>query len=450
MKMRIFKKEYKQNWTRWRIKRIHITMKKIEILIICCLIVSLLGACGSKETPIQVTGQNGAVYNSYQEACTAQDFVAAHMFLDRMKAEASMMPGKTRREREKKYETEEKIEEAVEYITNKEILLLMSLDDETAFNRITFLIKEDDLSDFKNDEFCDMVIDLALDMDKPELVKRMTNFYKRNISDRILRKIVEKLYIYKGDENIDFISVLLNRNDKNEILLNAAIEKGDEKLVVDMAQSQSGTLSLTTFKNVMEFLSSHNNPKYKSLFEQLSTKVLNIEGLLDYAIEKGQKNVAKRLLQNQKVTIDNKEMISRFASLNDKQCSDLILQALAELEKEVPNMPSVKGYVKSGTSGEMDKYTDHGAYNIAAKDYNNQCKSVLSIAITNKNLYLANKIVAKMKQTLLFEEVGDWVRVVEKTKYTSLYNAFKVSISNEDIDSAKQTLNSAIKDGSFK
>ena len=358
-------------------------MKTINRLAVAGLALLALCSCGtSKGKNIRVTGQNGAVYESYQEACTAQDFMAAHMYLDRMRAAASSMPDNSRKNQELKREAENRIDEAIEYITNKEILLLMSLDDETAYNRITFLLKENDFSDSANDSYCETVIDLAIDMDKPVLVQRMTNFYKGTIRDDMLKKIVEYLYVRHGDENLPFVTSLLNRYDKNELLLSAALEKGDQALA-------------------------------KSLLRQRSLKLTD-------------------------------EKISLLASFNDKQFSDIILQSLAERSRSVPSMPSISGYVKSSMYGKMDEYTPQGAYNIEAKQFNDECVAILNLAIASANAYLAKGAIGKMKPTLQFTEVGDWCRVVEKEySHSSLYNAFRVSLCYDDINAAKQSLKTA-------
>ena len=160
---------------------------------------------------------------------------------------------------------------------------------------------------------------------------------------------------------------------------------------------------------------------------------------------------ADDLLQKKVVfDIENENMIEKLASLNQKDASDMILFALAEEGKNMPSRPSIKGYVKSDSYGKFDG-TEHGKYNEKIKEYNVQCKSVMNMAIANKNLYLAKSVIPKMKQVFVYTDLGDWVQVVENRKdHSSLYETFKVNLSNEDIDDAKQTLNDAIKSGSFK
>ena len=57
-------------------------MKTIKLLAACCLTMCLFASCGG----ITVKGENGQEYESYQECCAAQDFMAAHTFLAKMEA----------------------------------------------------------------------------------------------------------------------------------------------------------------------------------------------------------------------------------------------------------------------------------------------------------------------------------------------------------------------------
>lgn len=342
-------------------------MKKLfNLLAICCLSVFLLGACESgsiksESSSIKVTSQNSTVYDSYQEACTAQDFAAAHVFLDRMKAKASEMPSKTEKEKERKNDAEKRVEEALEYITNREVLFLMSLDDETAFNRITFLLKEGDLSEVKNDEFCDMVVDLGIDMNKLELVKRMTRFYKSNISESMLNKIVQFLYIESDGENLDFVKALLNRYDKDELLFHAALEKGDDDVIENYVKNYNGT-------------------------------VVNEEELFDW-----------------------------LASKNTKKYSDMIMGSLLSQKTNITNKPKMginsfcgTGYNTSAFERECNDYIK------SVKNYNDLCLKTLSMAIKYKNQYLAQRAGSSSVQSIRVEDLG-WLsdRVTYRYKVVS-------------------------------
>lgn len=159
---------------------------------------------------------------------------------------------------------------------------------------------------------------------------------------------------------------------------------------------------------------------------------------------------ADDLLQKKVVfDIENENMIEKLASLNKKDASDMILFALAEEGKDLPVMPSTKGYLKIYGVDYKTYAKEHCDYNDAIKSYNSKCESLLNVAIANKNLYLAKGVIPKIKQVLLFTVAGSWA-LVDKDYNGTNCNAVKVSLSNEDIDDAKQALNNAIKNGLFK
>lgn len=321
-------------------------------------------SCGSKEPTIKVTGQDGRVFSSYQEACAAQDFTAAHQYLVVLKSTADSYHGKDGSRNYDKYlHYIDLFNEGEAYVYKNEALFLMTMDDDDFITkRLMFLLKE--AGDEGNDSRCNMLVDLAIDMDKEGIVKALTKMYKNGIPASELSKITEYLYVQKGKRNLDFVKQLLQGY-----------------------------------------------------------------GSLD---------------------IRDKSMITSLAAVNEKSLSDRVVLALAEAGKYVPPMPSIDGYIKSDFYGELDQDSAHVKYNNAAKAFNAECRSVLNIAIANKNLYLAKAAVSKMKRTLDLLEVGDWVKVVEHTTNSSVYNAFRASISSEDIKAAQSELNEAIKSGAFR
>lgn len=127
----------------------------------------------------------------------------------------------------------------------------------------------------------------------------------------------------------------------------------------------------------------------------------------------------------------------------------MVLLTLVDVEKTIPTKPSTKGYLQIyGTDYEYYA-KDHCEYNKAAKNYNNECKSLLNIAIANKNLYLAKNVISRMKQEIIFTVAGSWA-LVDKNYDGIGCNAVKASFSDEEIKAAKQILKDAINNGSFK
>ena len=117
--------------------------KNLFIVIICLAMATLYGwSCKDK---ITVTGSDGKVYESYQECCAANDYEAAHLFLAKIQNSES----------EDSESEAYSYTEAKEYIFKNEALFLMSQDDETAKNRIIYLLKEEG----NDDDHTSMLID---------------------------------------------------------------------------------------------------------------------------------------------------------------------------------------------------------------------------------------------------------------------------------------------------
>lgn len=421
-------------------------------LALCTILSLCIIVCCGGEPPITVTGKEGRVFSSYQEACAAQDFTAAHQYLAVLKNTADNYYVKGGKKNYHKYLNYlGLLNEGEEYVYKNEALYLMAMDDDDFITkRLVFLLKE--AGDDGNDSRCDMIVDIAIDMDKEDIVKALTRMYKKNIPDAELKKIAEYLYVQKGDENLEFVKYLIFMNGKGILLMDAAIQKANVPLVVESAGFVTGSIDISDYKKVTEFLKTHDSKEYKRICALLAPKVDDRSEMLEYALATKQAFLVKQLIQDYGIlNISDKAMITKLAAVNDNSLSDRIILALGEAGKDVPPMPSISGYIKSSHYGEMDEYTEHGKYNDAVKAFNAECMSILNIAVANKNLYLAKAAVSKMKKHLVFREVGDWVRVVEKeTTHSSVYNAFVASTSSEDINLAQRELNEAISKGYFR
>ena len=146
--------------------------KNLFIVIICLAMVTLYGwSCKDK---ITVTGSDGKVYESYQECCAANDYEAAHLFLAKIQNSESEAYSYS---------------EAKEYIFKNEALFLMSHGDETAKNRIIYLLKEEG----NDDDHTSMLIDLAIENDDDAFVKKLANQYSESASEESLQKLMSYL-----------------------------------------------------------------------------------------------------------------------------------------------------------------------------------------------------------------------------------------------------------------
>lgn len=114
------------------------------MLALCCLYMSMFTACVNKndskgsEESFTIEGENGQKYQSYQEACRACDFEAAHAFLDRIKK------AKVGYKEEYNYSSdkEKAIKNAEKEIFKYEMNYLVSQNTVEANNRLIYLLNE--------------------------------------------------------------------------------------------------------------------------------------------------------------------------------------------------------------------------------------------------------------------------------------------------------------------
>ena len=145
-------------------------------LIILCLTVSLLSACGEKK--ITVKGADGTEYESYQDCCAAQDFQAAHQYLTKMQNEINLFEEKNiekindwkrDKEREMLVNMKNNYSNAKSYVVHQEALYLIAEGTEYSVNRLMFLRSEYGSLGFSNQE----IMDLALSQSNEYLAEKM-------------------------------------------------------------------------------------------------------------------------------------------------------------------------------------------------------------------------------------------------------------------------------------
>ena len=125
-------------------------MKHIYFLSFCCVAVLLLTACGSSSSKNgSVTGADGKKYESYKEACRDNDFEAAHVFIDDL---FSTYEKTVKDETDFDGDSGEKIKAAASnycvaanYVYSKELRFLANLNEDEAWNRALYLVKEMDV-----------------------------------------------------------------------------------------------------------------------------------------------------------------------------------------------------------------------------------------------------------------------------------------------------------------
>lgn len=415
-------------------------MKRTILIIVCTLAVILLNSCSGKndkdkkqKVNITIVGTDGSEYDSYQECCSAADFVAAHRYIDKMESQGHSTY------------------EARNYVFREEALYLMSLGDDNAKKRIVYLLKQDDGS--SHDSHCNMLVELAIDADDEDFVKTLTRHYKGSIDSDILRKIVEYLYIEKGDDsNLDFVTTLLNRYDQGCLLLDAAIEKRNEGLVISLVRQFNGHLSFQTFKNIMDFLSTRNSPESQQIQTLLISKVAESKELFYYALENNMTALINQL-STKYVDLSDKDLLTKLSSRKNRSLSDAIIKAVSQ--KTIPGRPFSKGlhgYYETERNTHFDEYKEssieHYKYADGIQHYNAVCNNVLDIAIGTGNQYLAQKVLMLYKQNIVVMKGSYNLKAPDGTSVDG--NHSYVYYTNEDKEAARNKYNEAVRSGAFK
>ena len=329
----------------------------------------ILSACiliGCKEK-ITVKGADGVEYESYQEACMAADFQAAHQYLSKMQSNDLA---------ERLY--------AADYVFKQEALFLMSQGNETAKKRLLYLLKEEGylLEEVGSyNKHVAMLIDLAIEEDDTTFIKQLANQYTASAASEDLRTVTNYMLSSSNSDCQKFVKNLLKKLKREEILLDFAIDQND-KVYID---------------------------------EYLSTNELRIydDNLLKY-----------------------------MATQKEKKYSDKIISMLVEKEGSIGKKPKMGTTRFDGTGQCTYEFEEMcKRYQSDVKNFNEDCQTVLSIAINSSNSYLAQRAVSKFKTNIHVEDLG-WTN--EHT-YT-----YKITSDNEDIQQAQKTYREAFKSGSFK
>ena len=290
-----------------------------------CLLESCVG-CRQSESEqtdmgsISVKGVNGETYNSYQECCAASDFSAAHDYLAKMQT-AGMW----------------EYYKAHEYVYRQEALFLMSQNSEEYKKRIIYLLKEEG----DNNDIVSMLIDLAIEDDDEEFVKRLANQYTRGASKESLKKMIEYLFSKPNImENKSFLLSLLTKLEESELLVDIALKSNDIDFICD-----------------------------------------NVD-LID---------------------LNEQNTVIQLAQLKNKRIDDLIIRSVLLNNGTIPNRPSI-GRVNVGYSNGDDQFIKESeSFRAAVNSLNNCCLKVMNIAITTGNLYLAQKAKSSLKSNINYQ-----------------------------------------------
>ena len=151
-------------------------MKRVCIISFCCIAVLLLMACAGKSEK----GADSTKYESYQEACTANDFEAAYDIIEKQKGAFD------KREDFKPWQKFD-YEGAKFYVFEHEANYLMEQGNDQSTKRLLYLVKENEGSHSNSDgewyshfkKSIDKLMTLALMTDNSDFIVEMLKRYPR-------------------------------------------------------------------------------------------------------------------------------------------------------------------------------------------------------------------------------------------------------------------------------
>lgn len=411
------------------------------IAIIVISIATLSGCSSSKGGNLTVVSSDGKEYESYEEACHAQDYESAHKFLTAMKKAGSS-----------------DYEEAREYIFGQEALYLIAMNDETSTKRLFFLLQEDanEVSNRVRDTRCNTIIELAIKQNNQALVEQTIGLYNDQIDGPVLRRIYE--YIYKEGRNPDSNSMmeLLFKNNGISIMADDAISSQNDALLMQIIAKCSDK-DLDASKKIIRYFSTKKDKKQIENLTNILRKNMQWESLVELAIATNNVPLMKQAYQKaenkdelfgsivrhaaesksvsemqnilplatnssyaktlieESIKADIPNVVTTLTKKFGTQFSesfldDIMKYAISKNGAEFTNLvisilnsTPIEGHpLPAGQRMTSDRpeevVNSHNRYVRSVKDFNSKCDEVLSSAISQHKSQLANKVVTLYKE----------------------------------------------------
>lgn len=270
--------------------------------------------------------------------------------------------------------------EPLRYVFNKEFdILTKDLNRESVNDIRELFSKYKKIGTYYTDKACETLINKAITKKNIALCEDLMSLHKdEDFSDEIYIAI---LNMYQENDIAKFRDFALSRIDNSDVN-----------------------------KYVIEYLMTNTD-----------------EELLKYFITKHHDNF-----------FDNQDVIELFEKRAPQELKKMIRMEILKLKKSVPSMPAI-GIVKSDTNKDIPN--EYAAYNSAVQRFNAKCLEKLNYAYNLNDKELANFIVNNMCNSLTYQSIGSWGRIMEKTSYEGLYDAFKVTPNSDDIKTTREQIN---------
>lgn len=167
----------------------------------------------------------------------------------------------------------------------------------------------------------------------------------------------------------------------------------------------------------------------------------DMSDLVELCIKKNPKFVLDTEVEEfVKESIGN-EVLEAAAGKIKKEAAQEFKSRMDELAAiSIPARPAL-GIQQSDHYGDIkEEYTE---YNSSVEKLNSACKDLLSQALEMKDQATAKKILALMRPTLSWQNLGDWCKVNGQSEHSSVYNAYKIAEDHTDIEQARAMIEAA-------
>lgn len=256
------------------------------------------------------------------------------------------------------------------------------------------------------------------------------------------RGIIEKMSIEKEVSSSDIAKYLKYVNDKEIYFLLAHPSADNDRRIMYLYNAYD-QFQLPDMRDVVEVAISQDN-------ENLSMKLIKsgVEPTTEIAkaaVNADFSNLIDVIIKKSPNLVKDNEIKSYYLEAFGKEAYDKLI--LSEIENElkkiydmyIPVRPAL-GRVKSDHYGEIPK--EYNGYNLSVATLNSACASLIAIALENGQTAIANKAFNMMRNSLVWNNIGDWCRVVEhEYDHSSVYNTFEVKESSEDKENARKLFN---------
>ena len=440
----------------------------------------IFASCGNSvhSSGLTVVGSDSTVFESYEDACHAQDYEAAHKFLIAMKkAKASNYV------------------DAREYVFSQEALYLISQNDETSTKRLFFLLEENaqEVDNRTRDTRCNTIIELAIKQNNQALVEQTIGQYNDNIDKPVLRRIFEYLYSSGRVTDENYIIDLLLNNGGINIMVEDAISRQSDVLLLKILE-RCGTMKEDALKNIANYFTAKKDKKQIWNLTKILRKNQQWSALMEVALATNDVALMKEIFNKTENKDEIYNAMVQHAADNKSSKEMKTLQSLATnssyaktliekcMETDIPDViPSltkkygtqfnerfldkIMNYAISKNGNEFtnlvisilnstpieghplpagqrmtddrphDVVYNHNKYVQSVKSFNSKCDRVLSSAISQHKGLLAKKVVTLYKDVPIDYVVNEhWWQFAK----TCTYSKDDKKRAQERLDEAKR------------